>query len=73
MKLITDPLRRAIREADVTIYRIAKDSGIASTVVARFYKGERDLTLSTADKLADYFGLELQPRKKPAAKRKRRK
>jgi plasmid maintenance system antidote protein VapI len=28
----------------------------------RFLKGERDLTLRTAQKLADYFGVELRPK-----------
>ena len=73
MASITDPLRRAIRDADVTVYRIAKDSGISFTVVSRFHKGERDLTLATADKLADYFGLELRPREARPVKRNRRK
>ena len=73
MTSLTDTLRKAIRDADVTIYRIAKETDVASTVIYRFYRGERDLTLSTADKLAAYFGLELRPREKPAAKRKRRK
>ncbi len=73
MTTITQSLRDAITDSGQTIYRVAKDNDIHSTVVMRFYKDERSLTLETADKLADYFGLELRPREKPAAKRKRRK
>ena len=53
------PKKPLTREAGLgrfqTVYRVAKDSGIAFMVVSRFYKGERSLTLNTADKQADYF------------------
>jgi len=62
MSPITDPLREAIQNSEETIYRIAKESGVDYAVVSRFWKGERDLQLSTADRLAKYFGLELRVR-----------
>ena len=74
MAKLADTLRKAIRDADVTIYRIAKDIDVASTVIARFNKGERDLTVTTAQKLCDYFDLELRPRekaKRPARRRRK--
>ena len=37
--------------------------GIAQPVLHRFAAGERDLTLTTADKLIEYFGLALVRRK----------
>ncbi len=73
MTTITQSLRDAITDSGVTVYRVAKDSGIHFTAVSRFYKGERSLMIDSADKLAAYFGLELRPREKLAAKRKRRK
>jgi hypothetical protein len=35
---------------------------VVQPVLHRFVKGERDLTLRTADKLAMHFALELRPR-----------
>jgi plasmid maintenance system antidote protein VapI len=48
----------------VTRDRIAEGSGIAYRVLHRFASGKRDLTLETATKLADYFGMRLtRPRR----------
>jgi len=60
---IADQLRQAIEDSGQSVYAIAKAAGIAQPVLHRFYTGERDLTLSTADKLIEYFGLELVSRK----------
>ena len=69
---LTDVLRKTINQADTSIYRIAKDSGVDWTIVDRFRKGERDMALSTADRLAAYFRLELKSKAKPKRRRKRR-
>ncbi len=61
---IADTLRTAIAESGETVYAIAKGTGIAQPVLWRFMAGERDLTLRTADKLLDYFGLEIRPKGK---------
>jgi plasmid maintenance system antidote protein VapI len=42
---------------------VAVEAGVPQPVLHRFMTGERDLTLRTAQKLADHFGLELRPRK----------
>ena len=49
----------------MTLYRIAKDSGVVYQVLHRFARGERDLTLETATKLADYFGMRLTRPRRP--------
>jgi plasmid maintenance system antidote protein VapI len=41
---------------------VAVAAGVLQPVLHRFMKGERDLTLTTAQKLADHFGLELRSR-----------
>lgn len=64
MAVLTDALRKAIEDADVTLYRIAKDAGLDFSAVSRFYHGERSLTLDSADKLAEYFQMELKPKGK---------
>jgi plasmid maintenance system antidote protein VapI len=60
---LADVLRRAMSETGLSVNALAKAAGIAQPVLYRFVTGERDLTLRTAQKLADYFGLELRPRK----------
>jgi plasmid maintenance system antidote protein VapI len=58
-----DVLRRAVRESGRSVNAVAKAAGVAQPVLYRFMTGERDLTLDTAQRLADYFGLELRARK----------
>jgi hypothetical protein len=62
---IIDQLRGAICSAP-TVHSVAVASGVAHPILLRFLSGERDIRLATAAKLADYFGLELQPKVKPA-------
>ena len=62
---LQDQLRQAIENSGLTLYRIAKDSGIAYQVLHRFARGERDLTLETATRLADYFGMRLTRPRRP--------
>lgn len=59
---IADQLRKAIEDSGQSVYALAKAADIAQPVLHRFYTGERDLTLTTADKLLVYFELELTPR-----------
>jgi plasmid maintenance system antidote protein VapI len=40
---------------------VSRGAGIAQPVLHRFIHGERDLTLRTADRLMEYFGLEIRP------------
>jgi hypothetical protein len=55
-------LRRAIRESGKTHYRVGKDAGIKPEMVARFARGERDITGATFAKLCRALGLELKPK-----------
>jgi plasmid maintenance system antidote protein VapI len=61
MSEITDKLRQAVRDAGLSVNAVATAAGIPQPVLHRFMSGERDLTLRTAQKLADYLGLTLQP------------
>jgi len=60
---VTKRLREALlarMAAGVTVYRIAKDAGLAQPVVARFASGERqNIRGDTIDKLAAHLGLVL--------------
>ena len=69
MAVFTDALHEAIDGSGLTMYRIAKDAGLDFSTLSRFCHGERSLKLESADKLADYFCLEVRQPKK--AKRKK--
>ena len=55
-------LRTQIRDCGKSVNAVALESGIPQPVLHRFVKGERDLTLTTAEKLVLYFNLELRER-----------
>jgi plasmid maintenance system antidote protein VapI len=56
-------IRAAIKESGLTIYRLAKDSGVPQPVLSRFLNAKRGITLTTASKLAEALELELVPKK----------
>lgn len=66
METITETLKKRLEAeiaSGVSVYAIAKRSGIHKSILGRFLSDERKkIRLETADKLADYFGLELAPR-----------
>jgi plasmid maintenance system antidote protein VapI len=58
-KPISDSLKGAMAASGLSVYRIAKDTGISQPALQRFVSGQRGITLDTADKLATYFKLKL--------------
>ena len=60
----SDQIRQAIRDSELTRYRIAKETGVSESALSRFVNGERSLNLSTIDLLADLLGLEVSVKKK---------
>lgn len=59
---MADQLRKAIQSSGKPVSTVASDAGVPQPVLHRFVRGERDLTMRTAQKLADYFQLELRPK-----------
>ena len=59
-KPISDVLRAAIASDGRNVTQIAKAAKVPQPVLHRFVRGERDLTLETADKLAVALSLRLQ-------------
>ena len=57
-------LRSTIKRDGRSLYRIAKDAGVAVSVLQRFMERTRGLNLSTAEKFCRVVGLELRPVKK---------
>lgn len=49
---LSDALRKALRNCGLTTYEVAKRSGVSAILISRFVRGERDIRLATADKLA---------------------
>jgi hypothetical protein len=61
---LTAQLRTAIKNSGLSLYRIAKDSGIPYAVLQRFANADKQIKADAADKLADYFGMRLtKPRR----------
>ena len=54
---VTDQLRRAIAESELSRYEIARQSGIQQSALSRFLAGERGLWTVTLDRLFPVLGL----------------
>jgi hypothetical protein len=61
---LTDALRRAITESGRSFKALEKETGVLRQSLMRFIRGEQSLRLDMADRLAVYFGLKLQPKRK---------
>ena len=61
---MSDVLRKTMEESGLSLYQIAKDTGIVSQSLLRFKRGETSLRLDKADVLAEYLGLELAKKRK---------
>ena len=66
---VSEHLRKAIVDSGETHYRIGKESGVDTKVIDRFVSRERPSVRSeTIDRLCEYLGLELQPKKQTGRK-----
>ena len=54
-------LKEAIAASGATHYAIGKQAGIRPDLLDRFMRGERDLRLASAGKIANALGLDLVP------------
>lgn len=54
-----DILRTAVRQSGMPLRRVAKAAGVAQSILSVFMSG-KDIRLKTAQRLADFFGLELR-------------
>jgi transcriptional regulator with XRE-family HTH domain len=67
-----DHLKKATARG-VSVYAIAKATGISQPAIGRFLSGERkQIRSDTIDKLSAYFGLELRPAKSTAGVKTRK-
>jgi plasmid maintenance system antidote protein VapI len=61
---MTDALQAAIAQSGLAHIAIERETGVKRQSIMRFMRGERSLRLDLADRLAVFFGLEVQPRRK---------
>ena len=64
---LADVLRQAITDSAKSSYQLREETGVDHGVILRFMKGERDIRLETASKLAAAVGLVWQQKARPAA------
>jgi transcriptional regulator with XRE-family HTH domain len=69
MSKVSEAMRAAIQRSGQSAYRIAKGAGVSASQLSRLASGEREVSLATLERLADYLGLELVLR---PARRKRK-
>ena len=70
LKKLTDQIRQAIDDCGLTRYRIAQDTGIDESTLAKFYHGTRGLSLDNLDLLCGYLRLRIVTERKPRKKGK---
>ena len=58
-KKLSDQVRNAIDNSGLTRYRIAKETQIDESALAKFYNGHQGLSLKALDRLGEYLGLEI--------------
>jgi transcriptional regulator with XRE-family HTH domain len=56
---VTDQLKEAIRRSGESLNHLGRRAGVDDGSLSRFIRGERDLTLATADRLCKALGLKL--------------
>jgi hypothetical protein len=61
---ISGVLRRAILESGLSFKRLEKETGVLRQSLMKFIRGEQSLRGDIMDKLAVFFKLELQPKRK---------
>jgi plasmid maintenance system antidote protein VapI len=60
---LSEAIRAALADSELSRYAIARKCGVAESVLSRFAAGKRGLTLATADKLVEALGLTIVVKK----------
>jgi transcriptional regulator with XRE-family HTH domain len=69
-QLLTDQLRQAIDDSGLTRYQIAKETGIDESALAKFYNGQRGLSMEALNALGELLQLRITLGRKPRKKGK---
>ena len=67
---ITDLLRQTILDSGIPFLTLEQKTGVLRQSLMKFARGESTIHLDAADKLAEFFELELGPAAKPKQKGK---
>jgi transcriptional regulator with XRE-family HTH domain len=62
---LSDQVRQAIDDSGLTRYRIAQETGIDESALAKIYNGKRGFNSNTLDILGEYLGLRIVMDRKP--------
>jgi predicted XRE-type DNA-binding protein len=62
-KKLSDQLRRAIEQSNVTRYRMSQDLHITEGQLSRFVNGKCGLSIASIDAISEYLRLEITMRK----------
>ncbi len=62
---LSDQVRQAIDDSGLSRYRIAQESGIDESALAKFYNGQRGFNSDTLDILGEYLGLRIEESFRP--------
>ena len=68
---ITDLLRQTIQDSGIPFLTLEQQTGVLRQSLMKFTRGESTIHLEAADKLAEFFNLELGPASKPKRSGKR--
>ena len=60
--MISDQLKTAIKQSEMSNWKLAQVAKVDKGLICRFMAGERDLMLETAAKIANALGMELVPK-----------
>lgn len=61
-KTITQTLRDAINTSELSFAALERETGVVRQSLMKFARGERSLRLDMADRLANFFELEMRNR-----------
>ena len=70
-KTVSDQLRQAVRDSEMSRYQISRLTGIAESILSRFVNSDAGLSLGNFDRLCQALGLRLTS-EKPAKQAKRK-
>lgn len=64
-ELVSDQLRRAIRDCGVSRYMLARESGVSQAALSLFMNGHRGLSMTALDALGECLNLRVTVGRKP--------
>jgi predicted transcriptional regulator len=66
---LTQQLRKAVLEAGVSRYRIAKETGVSESALAQFVNGHRGLSMDAMDAIGGFLRLVVVVEREPGSKK----